>query len=43
MSTSDRFVPNRLQSPLEQRLMSCETLLVLVDIVSQVMRGGVVE
>lgn len=32
MSTTDRFVPDRLQSPLEQRLKSWETLLLLVAI-----------
>ncbi|WP_425038666.1 ABC transporter permease [Primorskyibacter sp. S187A] len=32
MSTTDRFVPDRLRSPLEQRLKSWETLLLLVAI-----------
>ncbi|MEP2029266.1 MAG: ABC transporter permease [Paracoccaceae bacterium] len=32
MSTTDRLVPDRLQSPLEQRLKSWETLLLLVAI-----------
>ena len=32
MSTTNRFVPDRLQSPLEQRLKSWETLLLLVAI-----------
>ncbi len=32
MNTPDRFVPDRLQSPFEQRLKSWETLLLLVAI-----------
>lgn len=32
MSTTDRFIPDRLQSPLERRLKSWETLLLLVAV-----------
>jgi rhamnose transport system permease protein len=32
MSTTDRFIPDRLQAPFEQRLKSWETLLLLVAI-----------
>lgn len=32
MSTADRMIPDRLRSPMEQRLKSWETLLLLVAI-----------
>ena len=32
MSTTERIIPDRLRSPLEQRLKSWETLLLLVAI-----------